>query len=113
MKVLVCGGRDYGDRAHLTQVLDKVHRHRGITILIQGGAKGADLMAAQWARVRHIPVKEYPAQWEKYGKSAGYRRNRQMLQEEQPHVVIAFPGGKGTDNMVELATKAGVKVYRA
>lgn len=78
--------------------------------VISGKAKGADTLAIDWAVVNWLTWDEYPADWEKYGKSAGYIRNQQMLDEGKPDYVIAFPGGAGTKNMKERAIKAGVPV---
>ena len=52
----------------------------------------------------------YPANWKKHGRAAGPIRNKQMLEEAKPDLVIAFPGGAGTANMVKQAREAGVKV---
>lgn len=110
-KVLVCGGRDFLNRKGLFGVLNQIHYSSPINLIIHGGALGADQMAGSWARKNKIAVKIFPAQWQKYGKSAGYQRNAQMLKEGLPDFVVAFPGGKGTKMMVELAYKAGLIVY--
>ena len=104
--VLVCGGRDFTNEGLLTQVLDEVSPQR----IISGMARGADLMAYNYATRRGIPCDEYPADWNKYGKSAGYIRNKQMLEQGRPDLVVAFPGGKGTSMMVDIAKQAGVEV---
>jgi hypothetical protein len=110
IKVLVCGGRDYQDRAAVFSALDLLATENGgIRLLIQGGATGADELAAHWARARAVPCLNVPANWEKYGKAAGPIRNTAML-GYRPDVVLAFPGGKGTANMVDQARLAGVKV---
>jgi UDP-N-acetylmuramoylalanine-D-glutamate ligase len=54
----------------------------------------------------------YPADWKLHGKSAGHIRNQQMLDESKPDIVIAFPGGRGTANMIKRAKKAGVEVFQ-
>lgn len=120
MRILVCGGRDYKDYLRIKEVLDNLHDEGGhpykkeITEIIHGNATGADTLAALWASHtwKHngdsIEVKVFPADWDKHGKSAGYIRNQQMLDEGKPDLVIAFPGGKGTTNMVQLAAKAGI-----
>ena len=66
----------------------------------------------QWAKEIDIPCWGFPADWNSYGKAAGPIRNKQMLDEGKPDVVIAFPGGTGTANMIMQATKAGVKVVK-
>ena len=110
MKVAVCGGRYYSDQEYLFAVLDKVHESYSITTIMHGGAKGADTLVGMWARSRHIGViKCYEALWNKYGRFAGPMRNRLML-EDSPDLVIAFPGGAGTENMINQAQKHKIPV---
>lgn len=110
--VLVCGGRDYDDRDRLFNILDVAHAANPIKLLVHGGASGADDLAGQWARHVGVPWKAYPAYWKSEGKAAGPKRNQRMLDEGQPHLVIAFPGGDGTADMVRRAEKAQVPVVR-
>jgi len=110
MRVLVCGGRNYNDRMTVQAVLDKLHNAKGIDLIIEGGAKGADRMAQDWAAQRMVECEHYPADWENQGSFAGPARNKRMLDEGQPDLVIAFPGGRGTANMIRQARKAGVEV---
>lgn len=105
MRVLVCGGRSYRDWDTFLRVMEKVNP----SFIISGGANGADSMAYHYAKVKGLGHSIRPANWNKYGKSAGMIRNEEML-EDRPDQVIAFPGGKGTENMVELAKKAGISV---
>lgn len=109
MKVLVCGGRGYANRDCLFEVLDSFHKKTPITMLIQGGARGADELAKFWALERKVMSQEYPAQWSLYGKAAGSIRNAQMLNDGRPDAVIAFPGGSGTADMLRKARAFGVK----
>ena len=111
-RVLVCGGRDYADRRRLYAELDALRETVEITQIIEGEASGADSLARQWGESRGIPVRKFPANWRRYGKRAGYLRNKQMLNEGKPHLVVAFPGGKGTDGMVMISRQAGVPVKR-
>lgn len=111
MKVLVCGGRDFSDTEFLFWFLDEVHFRRPITLVIHGGARGADGLAGHWARAREVPCDVYPANWNKYRNAAGPIRNQQMLDEGTPDLVIAFPGGAGTADMVSRSRKEGVKVH--
>lgn len=111
MKVLVCGGRKYRDEDFLFRVLDQIHNDGTvITTIIEGEAPGADLLAAKWASRRSVHIEPYPALWNRHGLSAGPIRNRQMLIEGKPDLVVAFPGGEGTKNMVTQAKAAKVKV---
>lgn len=122
MRVLVCGGRDfdkssvwnwlerfaYGDIAEITGI----HRPK-ITALIHGGARGADEGAAEWGKSEGLRVIAFHADWKKHGKAAGPIRNQRMIDEGKPDIVIAFPGGRGTANMVALAQAAGIPVVHA
>ena len=113
VRIIVCGGRDYADRAFVFQVLDKIHTLRGICEVIQGECPtGADRWAREWAVNMGKTLTRCRAEWEKYGKRAGPIRNRQML-ELKPDGVVAFDtGGPGTRDMISAAQEACVPVYR-
>jgi hypothetical protein len=111
--VLVCGGRDFADRRAVFLALDKLHALNGITKVIHGGATGADRLGRRWAKSRGIPHKGYPvppAQWLVLGKAAGPLRNQRMLDKSKPDCVVAFPGGRGTADMIRRAQRARVLV---
>lgn len=110
MIVLVCGGRDFSNRTRLFGTLDAVHAKHEITLLVHGSARGADLLGEEWAKRRQVPYLGVPAKWDSLGKAAGFERNGRML-VWKPEVVIAFPGGNGTANMIEQATRAGIRVW--
>jgi hypothetical protein len=110
VKVLICGGRDFDLKDEMFAFLDLINKDLQFTTVIEGDARGADKLAGEWAQARDIPVEKYPADWENHGKAAGFIRNKQMLDEGTPELVIAFPGGNGTANMVKQAREAGVKV---
>ena len=109
MRVLVCGGRDYADRDWLFQELDALRLARGVNVVISGCARGADTLGLEWAEARGIEVAPYPADWDRHRRAAGPIRNQQMLDEGKPDLVIAFPGGRGTADMVKRATAVGVE----
>lgn len=109
--VLVTGGREYDNEGYLCAVLDSVHSDRGpITLLVHGGARGADRLAEGWAASRKIKQKRYLPQWRRYGGSAGIVRNIKMHDTELPDLVVAFPGGRGTSHMKSHARKKGTEV---
>lgn len=116
MRVLVCGGRDFTDASMLWGALDRLLNPEGEPlpppghVLIHGGARGADLLADAWAIANWVDVDMHPADWRAYGKGAGHIRNQRMLDEGKPDLVVAFPGGRGTADMVRRARKAGVTV---
>ena len=84
-----------------------------ISLIIEGGASGADTLARYWAKHNKVAFQTYKADWEKYGKRAGTIRNELML-KEHPDIdgVIAFPsGGPGTAHMMRIAKEAGKLVF--
>ena len=112
MRILVCGGRDYKNVSAVFHALHAAHAKRAISLIIEGGAAGADRLARQWAEENGIPVQTFQADWKAHGKAAGPLRNEQMLRDGRPDGVIAFPGGRGTSDMVSKAEAAGVKVWK-
>lgn len=137
MKILVCGGRGYAtfDDAYINggatpdnwaewpaeraieaglfygsmrRIADMFGLDPGLDVFITGGARGADRNAEIWAEQRGYPVRVYPADWDKHGKKAGPIRNQEMLDKEDPDLVVAFPGGSGTANMISKACRFGV-----
>lgn len=122
MNVIVCGGRDFGDadpweHGYLVGFLDAIDRATPIARLAHGGASGADVCGEHWARNQEgCAVQVYPAKWSGEGRAAGPIRNQRMLDAELAlglDAVIAFPGGKGTADMVRRARAAGVRVIEA
>ena len=114
-RILICGGRDYFKYREFDRYMDEIYGDIGEgedfdCVVVQGGAKGADFLAKGWAYSMGFPCEEYPANWKQYGKAAGSIRNQQMLDEGKSDIVVAFPGGSGTADMVRRAKKAGVEV---
>ena len=110
VRVLVCGGRNYGDATRVFMVLDRINAESPIDILIHGGAFGADALANKWALTRAVQIAAFPVsgeQWRRRGKGEGPRRNQLMLDLCQPSIVVAFPGGTGTADMLRRAKATG------
>jgi hypothetical protein len=113
MRVLVCGARDYSDSKKIWRILSNLQRAldpRDELIIIEGEARGADTIAKEWAEA-HLPeenIKKFPADWDRYKRAAGPIRNKQMLEQGKPDLVLAFGGlnGRGTNNMVAQAKNA-------
>ena len=116
-KVLVTGGRYYDNREKLFKVLDQALEAATLSgrpfTLVHGGARGADALAGLWASMRQdsVTVRVYKADWDTHGKAAGPIRNKKMLTNESPHVIIAFKGGNGTAHMMKIGRESGVPVY--
>lgn len=109
MRVIVCGSRYCDDRRFVQNMLHDLDHTHGFTMLIEGGSRGVDQFAGEWADRRGIPHVLVPAHWEYHGKKAGPVRNATML-SLSPDRVIAFPGGNGTANMIKQAKQQGIPV---
>ena len=108
-RVIVCGGRNFRSPAQVWCELDRLHAIHHFRELMQGGAIGVDTFAREWVAKHHEVISwTCRAEWDKYGKAAGPKRNARML-EWDPNLVIAFPGGRGTADMVRRAKAAGVQ----
>ena len=119
MKVLVCGAAPrkrtgepgWTDYGAIRRDLEKLPSN---IIVIEGEAAGADLIARRMAEELGLTVEPDPAKWHIYGRSAGPIRNKQMLDEGKPDLVLAFHANimdsKGTANMILQATKRGIEV---
>lgn len=106
MRVIVCGGRKYTD---VETVAFELGTLQPDAVLVHGCASGADHIAeAIWSN-RFRKTEGHHADWGRYGKAAGPRRNQEMI-DAGADLVIAFPGGKGTADMVARARKAGITV---
>lgn len=132
MRVLVFGGRDYGDLAslkgdrshplwtqrqteyqHIMNELDRVAAAdwplSRVTI-ISGKATGVDSVAIDWAVANGCSWEEYPADWKTHGRSAGPIRNAEMIAKAKPDRAVAFPGGAGTADMERRCRAAGIPI---
>jgi hypothetical protein len=111
MRVLVCGSRHFTDHVFANRELLK-YVDVCDDVIIHGGARGADTLAGIFGKMFGLEVICFPAKWDEHGKAAGPIRNKQMLDEGKPDLVIAFlaPNSRGTKNMIEQAEKAGVPV---
>lgn len=126
MIVLVTGGRKYLNFWLIWRTLDDLHNVHKFVKLVHGRGGNTDMSADAWAKQHGVPVKDYPAAWNdvlhpeavvrkrrdgsEYNVVAGFWRNQQMIDEEDVGLVVAFPGGKGTADMVARARRAGIPV---
>jgi len=114
MKLIIAGGRNYrltpADYDRLAVLRDACDRAGDpITEVVSGCSVGVDTAGEDWAKRREIPVNPFPANWKKFGDSAGPRRNEEMA--KYADAVVLFPGGKGTESMFHEAKKAGIRIF--
>ena len=108
MKVIVTGGRNFENHSIMADVMNYLRPSQ----IIHGGCSGADRLADGWATSNGIPATEFAADWIKYGRVAGPIRNAHMLDSHPDALVVAFPGGKGTENCIKQAKERKMLVLR-
>ncbi len=109
MKTIIAGSRDIDDYDVIkTAVLNSGYV---ITEVVSGRAKGVDKLGERWATDNNIPVKEFPAHWNTYGKTAGFRRNNEMAKYADALIAVWDGRSKGTRHMIDTATREGLRVY--
>jgi hypothetical protein len=116
MKIIVAGSRDFNDFELLEKSLIDIIKEFGLTkksqiTIVSGTANGADKLGEKFARKYGINIDQFPADWNKYGKRAGYLRNVQMA--EHSDVLVAFWDGKsrGTSHMINIANDKKLKSF--
>lgn len=123
MRVIIAGGRSFNDRSMVDATMAMIVSQMKweISTIISGGASGADTLGEEWARSHAIPIERYEAQWRvpihhadgtvgyEIDRTAGVKRNEQMACVAD--ALVAFPGGRGTADMVKRAHKHGLRIY--
>ncbi len=114
MKLIIAGGRDFTDTNRMIAELQKLVESGEITDspeLVCGMARGADMLAySLWANNK-MPIHNFPANWDKYGKSAGFRRNQEMGEFADAAVCFWDGNSKGTKHMIDIMNKLNKPVY--
>jgi hypothetical protein len=110
-KVIVAGGRDFTDYNLLKETMDHLLQNRLSNVeIVSGTARGADELGERYAIEKGLPIHRKPADWDRYGKSAGYRRNVEMAKYADACVCFWNGKSRGTKHMIDLATKEGLKL---
>ena len=111
VRVCVTGGREWKDWRYVWRCINQFEREYSVEIveLGQGEARGVDTFAKKWAKAAGVPTKDYPADWDRYGESAGGIRNGEMLEDFRPDYLLVFPGGTGTSDCTRKARKMKIE----
>jgi YspA, cpYpsA-related SLOG family len=113
VKISVTGGREFDNTKLVQTIFRGIARIAWSVTLIHGAARGLDTIADEQAKDLVWWVEAYPVspdEWKLYGKRAGHIRNRKMLEESKPHILLSFPGGSGTANCIKSALQMGIPV---
>lgn len=103
VKLIVAGSRDFVQYEWLCDAIDELRNHFNVTEIVSGTARGADVLGERYAITHDIPVKRFPANWNTYGKSAGYRRNVQMAEYADACLVFRVNNSRGSTHMYNIA----------
>lgn len=107
-KVIVAGSRGFNDYDLLKSKLDFYLSKCSNVEIVSGTCYGADKLGEQYAIKHNLPIKQFPADWNRYGKSAGYIRNSQMADYANACVVFWDGKSRGTQHMINLARAKGL-----
>lgn len=108
--MIVAGGRSFDNYALLKYKLDKILINKDDIEIVSGKARGADSLGEKYAKEKSYSIKEFPANWDKFGKRAGYIRNEEMANYADACVVFWDGESKGTKHMIDLAEKHNLKL---
>ena len=110
MKVIIAGGRNFFNYEFLKMKCDVILHGKPIVEIVSGTANGADRLGERYAKEKGFTITQFPAQWDKFGKSAGYKRNQQMA--DYADTLIAFWNGRsrGTKHMIDIAKSQGLNI---
>ena len=110
-RVIIAGSRKNGfSRKDIYDTLDHYLGNQDI-IVVSGGARGVDSIGEDWALHRNKPYEVYNADWELYGRSAGYRRNVDMADISDECYVFISGDSRGSQHMVDIAEKKGLPTF--
>lgn len=110
-RVIIAGGRDITDQSFVFRNITSVLFEGGVTEVVCGGARGVDALGKQWAESVGVPVKMFPADWNKHGKGAGPIRNVEMGEYADALIAIWDGQSRGTKHMVDTMLSLGKEVH--
>ena len=109
MRTIIAGSRSATNYNELISAMSQIDWRP--TTVLSGTARGADRLGERWAKENNIPLEYYPAQWDIYGRSAGYRRNEEMARNAQALIALWDADSRGTKHMMDLALRYKLKIY--
>jgi membrane-bound inhibitor of C-type lysozyme len=111
MKLIIAGSRNFTDYQKLKTECDQLlQKHKNVEIVSGGHYKGADKLGIQYAHEKGFNLMKFPAEWNKFGKAAGPKRNKEMARYADALIVFWDGNSKGTKSMINLAKNEGLKI---
>lgn len=110
-RVIIAGSREFQDYAILKATMDKLLKNvRDEIVIISGTARGADALGERYARERNYAIHSFPAEWDRFGKAAGFVRNEEMAANADALVAFWDGQSRGTKHMIDIAKRNQLKV---
>jgi len=111
MRVIMAGSRGINDYAQLCYAVQR--SGFPISRILSGMARGVDALAVRFAKEKGLPLDPFPAQWSKYGRSAGYKRNVEMADNADALIAVWDGNSPGTRHMIQVAKARRLQVFVA
>lgn len=111
MKLIIAGSREGFEIADVFVAMEKSGFKGRVTEVVSGTARGVDRLGEAWAKANYIPIRRFPADWDKNGRAAGHIRNREMGDYADALLVLIYNNSKGSEGMLEYAKKKGLEIY--
>jgi len=109
MKTIIAGSRSVVDLVHITEAVGQCGWN--ISEVVSGTCPGPDKLGEEWANKVNIPIKKFPADWDRLGKCAGFQRNSEMAEYADALIAIWDGISRGTKDMISKARKANLKIF--
>lgn len=109
MKTIIAGSRTVTNLAVVSHAIEC--SGFDITEVVSGQARGVDTLGEIWGRSKRLPITEFPADWKRHGRRAGYLRNEEMAQYADALIAVWDGESRGTKHMIDIAKKRGLNVY--
>lgn len=105
LRMIIAGSRSFTDKKRMYSHMKRYTYAKIITEVVSGTAKGADRLGERWADLKDIPIKRFPADWDKYGKRAGHIRNKRMAKYADEAIIFWDGESKGAKDMMECMSE--------
>lgn len=111
MKLIIAGSREGFEISDVFAAMEESGFKDRVTEVVSGTARGVDRLGEAWANANYIPIKKFPADWEKHGRAAGPIRNQEMGDYADALLVLICNESRGSEGMLSYATKKGLEVF--
>nr|WP_314074728.1 SLOG family protein [uncultured Roseococcus sp.] len=111
LRIIVCGDHRRKNHGAVFEALNLLRRERGVAAVLHGEQPGVAGLAAEWAKQSEIPTELFAAHWQEFQSKAPARRNASMIRYGRPDLLVAFPGGGNTIDLIVRAWRRGLPIW--